>query len=386
MAVETLSTLSLSTGSKTVVFSFRKAHRVNNRLLYCRRRLQQQQQQQQVVVKATSSTEGEQNTPSAKEEEDDGQDVFAETRRESVVVSPTASEEEGVEEEDKGDNNKKKLWECSQCFGGNQSVLVSQLRDVSEVLADGFGKPADDLLNGLMQKTRWSAGNFACVIARPYGSQPYKPSKRLTAKSVRRKGATAAKQSTPNNKKMFREGNDIVGACDLTLLPAYGPKASRELRVKNGIKLLSLSNESNFLYLTGMTTRSANRRMGIGKALLEECDAIARKMAKSRPKCIALHVAKDNTSAIGLYESCGYRIVSETQGVNSSERSSNSGSGPSSLGDKFMQFANKMASVPKIGGVEEEVHFMVKWIRPDVIDEKMKRMDETGVLKEIPTL
>jgi hypothetical protein len=45
-----------------------------------------------------------------------------------------------------------------------------------------------------------------------------------------------------------------------------------------------------------------------------------------------------------------------------------------------------MASVPKIGGVEEEVHFMVKWIRPDVIDEKMKRMDETGVLKEIPTL
>ena len=121
MAVETLSTLSLSTGSKTVVFSFRKAHRVNNRLLYCRRRLQQQQQQQQVVVKATSSTEGEQNTPSAKEEEDDGQDVFAETRRENVVVSPTASEEEGVEEEDKGDNNKKKLWECSQCFGNNDN-------------------------------------------------------------------------------------------------------------------------------------------------------------------------------------------------------------------------------------------------------------------------
>jgi len=79
-------------------------------------------------------------------------------------------------------------------------------------------------------------------------------------------------------------------------------------------------------------------------------------------------------------------IIAGFQGVNSSERSSNSGSGPSSLGDKFMQFANKMASVPKIGGVEEEVHFMVKWIRPDVIDEKMKRMDETGVLKEIPTL
>ena len=194
MAVETLSTLSLSTGSKTVVFSFRKAHRVNNRLLYCRRRLQQQQQQQQqVVVKATSSTEGEQNTPSAKEEEDDGQDVFAETRRESVVVSPTASEEEGVEEEDKGDNNKKKLWECSQCFGGNQSVLVSQLRDVSEVLADGFGKPADDLLNGLMQKTRWSAGNFACVIARPYGSQPYKPSKRFDGEKCAKKRSNSGK-------------------------------------------------------------------------------------------------------------------------------------------------------------------------------------------------
>ena len=123
--------------------------------------------------------------------------------------------------------------------------------------------------------------------------------------------------------------------------------------------------------------------------------------------------------AIGLYESCGYRIVSEsTMTTTTTTTTSNDGSGgersstgssgssgkndesgvppatsPSSLGDKFMQFANKMGSVPKFGGGnggggggEEEVHFMVKWIRRDVIDEKVKRMDETGVLKEIPTL
>jgi hypothetical protein len=153
--------------------------------------------------------------------------------------------------------------------------------------------------------------------------------------------------------------------------------------------------------------------MGVGKALLEECDVIAQKMEKSRPKCIALHVAKNNANAIGLYESCGYRIVSEstmttttttTNDGSGGERSSTGSSGssgkndesgvppttsPSSLGDKFMQFANKFGGGGGNGGGgggEEEVHFMVKWIRRDVIDEKVKRMDETGVLKEIPTL
>jgi ribosomal protein S18 acetylase RimI-like enzyme len=403
--METMATTGLqTTTTRTFLASCGKARRVNNpyRCSHHRRCDHQYQYQQHKVsfsVVTKSTTNSSSSSSRAEEEGEDEQDAFAETRRESANETVTTTTTTSEQDDDSNtDNKSKKRWECSQCFG-NQSVLVSQLRDVSEVLADGFGKPADDLLNGLMQKTRWSAGNFACVIARPYGSQPYKPSKRLTAKSVRRKGATQGASSSAANKdkQMFRDGNDIVGACDLTLLPAFGPKASRESRVKNGVKLLRLSNESNFLYLTGMTTRSANRRMGVGKALLEECDVIAQKMEKSRPKCIALHVAKNNASAIGLYESCGYRIVSEatTTKVDGSggdgdknSGSSNEEKSPSSFGDKFMQFANKMGSVPKIGGDggEEEVHFMVKWIRPDVIDEKVKLLDETGALKEIPTL
>ena len=422
--METLQTSSSGLQTTTTTLARGKACRPKLRSLQHHRRGRLQQQPKIVhIVKAGNDNSSSSSSSHTEGEKEGGeeQDAFAETRRENADSASTSEIEEEEEESTENTNNKKKLWECSQCFG-NQSVLVSQLRDVSEVLADGFGKPADDLLNGLMQKTRWSAGNFACVIARPRGSQPYKPSKRLTTKSVRRKGATAAvaqASSANKDKKMFRDGNDIVGACDLTLLPAFGPKASRESRVKNGVKLLRLSNESNFLYLTGMTTRSANRRMGVGEALLEECDVIAQKMEKIRPKCIALHVAKNNANAIGLYESCGYRIVSESTMTTTTTTTSNDGSGgersstgssgssakndesgvppttsPSSLGDKFMQFANKMGSVPKFGGGgnggggggEEEVHFMVKWIRRDVIDEKVKRMDETGVLKEIPTL
>ena len=403
--METMATTGLQTTTTRTFLG--KARRVDNHYRCshhrrCDHQYQEQQQQHKVSfsVVTKSTTNSSSSSSRAEEEEEDEQDAFAETRRESAnetVTTTTTTTTSEQDDDSNTDNKSKKLWECSQCFG-NQSVLVSQLRDVSEVLADGFGKPADDLLNGLMQKTRWSAGNFACVIARPYGSQPYKPSKRLTAKSVRRKGATQASSAAANkDKQMFRDGNDIVGACDLTLLPAFGPRASRESRVKNGVKLLRLSNESNFLYLTGMTTRSANRRMGVGKALLEECDVIAQKMEKSRPKCIALHVAKNNASAIGLYESCGYRIVSEATTTKvdcsggdggKSSGSSNDEKSPSSFGDKFMQFANKMGSVPKIvgDGGEEEVHFMVKWIRPDVIDEKVKLLDETGALKEIPTL
>ena len=420
MMMETLQTSSSGLQTTTTTLARGKACRPKHRSLQHHRRGRLQQQPKIVhIVKAGNDHSSSSSSSHTEGEKEGGeeQDVFAETRRENADSASTSEIEEEEKESTENTNNKKKLWECSQCFG-NQSVLVSQLRDVSEVLADGFGKPADDLLNGLMQKARWSAGNFACVIARPRGSQPYKPSKRLTTKSVRRKGATAAAaqaSSANKDKKMFRDGNDIVGACDLTLLPAFGPKASRESRVKNGVKLLRLSNESNFLYLTGMTTRSANRRMGVGKALLEECDVIAQKMEKSRPKCIALHVAKNNANAIGLYESCGYRIVSEstmttttttttTNDGSGGERSSTGSSGssgkndesgvppttsPSSLGDKFMQFANKFGGGGGNGGGgggEEEVHFMVKWIRRDVIDEKVKRMDETGVLKEIPTL
>ena len=327
-------------------------------------------------------------------EEEVADDAFAETR------------EKRNDDYDSNNNLSIKKWECSQCFG-NQSLLVSQLRDVSEVLSNGFNEPADDLLNGLMQKTRWSAGNFTCVIARPYGSEPYKPSKRLTVKSVKRKerqtttttttttqneeqtresqfslALQSTTTSTTSSSSTFREGNDIVGACDLTLLPAFGPKASRESRVKKGVKLLKLSNESTFLYLTGMTTRSENRRMGVAKALLEECDIIAERMQNSRPKCICLHVEKKNTSAIRLYESCGYRTISEDDEKNVLL---DGGETPSSLANKFLNFANKIGAAAGSSN-EAPTHFMCKWIREDVIDEAVRKIDDVGVLKLRPTL
>ena len=105
-----------------------------------------------------------------------------------------------VEEEDKGDNNKKKLG-MLQCFGGNQSVLVSQLRDVSEVLADGFGKPADDLLNGLMQK-RDGVQEISRASSLDHTARNHINHPRLAKKCARK---NSAKQSTLITRKCFEK-------------------------------------------------------------------------------------------------------------------------------------------------------------------------------------
>ena len=200
-----------------------------------RGRLQQQQPKIAHIVKAGNDNSSSSSSSHTEGEKEGGeeQDAFAETRRENADSASTSEiEEEEEEEEDKEEestentNNKKKLLECSQCFE-NQSVLVSQLRDVSEVLADGFGKPADDLLNGLMQKTRWSAGNSACVIARPRRLATVQTVQTLDHEKRAQKrsdGGGGAGFFANKDKKMFRDGNDIVGACDLTLLPAFGRK------------------------------------------------------------------------------------------------------------------------------------------------------------------
>ena len=84
---------------------------------------------------------------------------------------------------------------------GDGKVLLDQLREVADLLADGFnasGRSSKDLLNGLVQKVRWSGGNFICLVA--------------------------------------DDGNDgsaMVGACDLTLLPAGGDKKSYQMDPAN---------------------------------------------------------------------------------------------------------------------------------------------------------
>ena len=65
------------------------------------------------------------------------------------------------------------------------------------------------------KQVRWSGGNFVCLVADDGG-----------------------------------DGSEMVGACDLTLLPAGGPKKSREGLVADVPSQLALDDDAHFLYLT----------------------------------------------------------------------------------------------------------------------------------------
>jgi ribosomal protein S18 acetylase RimI-like enzyme len=169
-------------------------------------------------------------------------------------------------------------WRVRQVYGDGK-VLLDQLREVADLLAEGFdasGRSSKDLLNGLVQKVRWSGGDFVCLVADD--------------------GA---------------DGSAMVGACDLTLLPAGGPKRSREGLVADVPAQLALDPDADhFLYLTGMVVPGRMRRRGVGRALLAQSERLAAKM-RPRPRCVALHVSKKNDAARGLYERAGYASVED---------------------------------------------------------------------------
>ena len=124
---------------------------------------------------------------------------------------------------------------------------------------------------------RWSGGNFVCLVADD-GS----------------------------------DGSPMVGACDVTLLPAGGEKRSREGLVADVPAQLSLPPDDHFLYLTGMVVPTSMRRRGVGRALLARTEAIASKM-RPRPSCVALHVDKTNDAARGLYAAVGFEAVDDAR-------------------------------------------------------------------------
>ena len=109
------------------------------------------------------------------------------------------------------------------------------------------------------------------------------------------------------------DGSALVGACDLTLLPAGGPKRSREALVADVPALLNLPPDGHFLYLTGMVVPSTFRRRGIGQALLRRSEAMARKIQPA-PECVALHVDVANVAARRLYANAGYQYVGWSEG------------------------------------------------------------------------
>ena len=59
-------------------------------------------------------------------------------------------------------------------------------------------------------------------------------------------------------------------------------------------------------YIEELAVSPTHRRQGIGRALLDECDAIAGLAGKSR---ITLWVAERNEAAVALYQSRGYRVA-----------------------------------------------------------------------------
>jgi ribosomal protein S18 acetylase RimI-like enzyme len=128
---------------------------------------------------------------------------------------------------------------------------------------------------------RWSGGNFLCLVADD-----------------------------------GEDGSALVGACDLTLLPAGGPKRSREGLVADVPTELNLPEDTHFLYLTGMVVPATYRRRGIGQALLLRCEAMAGKIEPA-PACVALHVDKNNTGARKLYAGAGFTYVGWSEGDDS---------------------------------------------------------------------
>lgn len=198
-----------------------------------------------------------------------------------------------------------RAWEVRQVYGEGK-VLLDQLREVAALLEEGFGGNPVTLLNGLVQKVRWSAGNFICLVA---------------------KGAE----------------EEIVGACDLTLLPAGGPKKPQEALVKDVATDLGLDESDHFAYLTGMVVPVSYRRQGIGQALLAKSEAISPKMTPA-PACIALHVDESNAAARALYSGAGFEEAEQ----------------PSKGQSAGFQLPFQPKTRPKV--------LMVKWLPPPLED------------------
>ncbi|ABO94344.1 predicted protein [Ostreococcus lucimarinus CCE9901] len=167
---------------------------------------------------------------------------------------------------------------------GEGAALVDRLRACAEVTAESFGadeSSAVSVLDGLVRKVRYSGDAFALLEAYDDGASD-------------------------------GEEERLCGCADVTALPAFGPRASKETLVARVPIALGLTEQSNYAYLSGMCVRESHRRRGVGVKLLEACETCARKMTPT-PAAMALHVDSDNEGAIALYEGCGYARVIERE-------------------------------------------------------------------------
>jgi [ribosomal protein S18]-alanine N-acetyltransferase len=75
-----------------------------------------------------------------------------------------------------------------------------------------------------------------------------------------------------------------------------------------GYVLVSLRKGARALRIYSLAVASRFARRGVGRALLQACEAYAR---RHRREAITLEVRYDNAAAIGLYEGCGFRHFGE---------------------------------------------------------------------------
>ena len=166
---------------------------------------------------------------------------------------------------------------------GEGDALVASLRRCADVTARAFGDDGVAVLDGMVRKIRYSGEAFVLLEA------------------TKRGDAKGGEDQTV-----------VVGCVDLTRLPAYGPKASKETLLQRVPEALGLTEQGHFAYLSGMAVLPECRRRGVGARLLEACDEYAGRM-DPKPAAIALHVDADNEAAIGLYQKYGYAKIIERE-------------------------------------------------------------------------
>ena len=204
---------------------------------------------------------------------------------------------------------------------GDGKVLLDQLREVADLLADGFnssGRSSRDLLNGLVQKVR---ARPSCVVAiehhaisssasnpsaRPAPRPSESPSPPLPSDNLppRRCDGAAATSSAS-----WRTTARTAHPWSARATSPSSPPGAR--RIPGGPRRATSPRSSPsprrpFLYLTGMVVPTSMRRRGVGRALLARTEAIAPKM-RPRPSCVALHVDKTNDAARGCTRPPGSR-------------------------------------------------------------------------------
>jgi ribosomal protein S18 acetylase RimI-like enzyme len=89
---------------------------------------------------------------------------------------------------------------------------------------------------------------------------------------------------------------------DSTVRPAIGTAELSPIEFQGAIRNSESSRPHSFLYITDVLTSKTNRRMGVGKALMEAMEAHAVQLGATQ---LFLHVKQDNEAARAFYERPG---------------------------------------------------------------------------------